>query len=212
MSSAMASQDISAFSEKMEAHRLRQIEKDKIHNRVILEGLQMGSVVGGSTLVASFAAQRYLPMYRTLQMPYKVLLVVLGFTAGFFTQTDIAAMKADREFAMKFSITKPDELELHAVPNSKKILTGRMEGFKEAFVKNRFEYLTMGYFGVLGGTLAYNFMRKDIFLSQKFINARMTAQVAAIAGVGIAAVMAASTHREVMIDPYYERVVNQKKE
>ncbi|KAJ3286952.1 hypothetical protein HDU76_007901 [Blyttiomyces sp. JEL0837] len=207
----MADQEVS-FSEKMEAHRLRQIEKDKIHNRVLLEGLQTGSIIGGATLLTSFAAQKFIPAYKSLRFPFKVFLVIAGFTGGFFTQTDVAAMKADREFAQKFSVTNPDELQLVSVPgaNATRILTGGVdfEGMKRAFVKNRFEYLTIGYFSVLGGTLAYNFMRRDIFLSQKFINARMTAQVAAIAGVGIAAVMAASTQREVMIDPYYERVVN----
>ncbi|KAJ1563513.1 hypothetical protein HK405_001777, partial [Cladochytrium tenue] len=48
----------------------------------------------------------------------------------------------------------------------------------------------------------------DIFTSQKFINARMTAQTGAIIGVGAIAALSATNSRDKMIDPYYERVVS----
>ncbi|KAI9364462.1 hypothetical protein DFJ73DRAFT_809573 [Zopfochytrium polystomum] len=204
MSSAMASDDV-VFSENMEAHRLRQLEKEKIHGYVLQEGVTMGTIVGSTFLGASLLAQKFLPAYRSLTFPFKVFIVSSAVMGGFFTGTDRAAMKADRAFAMRFSVTHEDELSL--IKESRE--ARNWESLRRTLYKNRFEILAASYFGILGTTLAYNFARKDIFTSQKFINARMTAQVAAIAGVGAVAVLASSTPRETVVDPYYERVLRE---
>ncbi|KAI9338913.1 hypothetical protein DFJ73DRAFT_847165 [Zopfochytrium polystomum] len=125
--------------------------------------------------------------------------------AGFFFGTDRAAVRADREFAQRFSVTKEEELSL--IRESKEARS--WESFQRTLYRNRFEILAASYFGILGTTMAYNFARKDIFMSQKFINARMTAQVAAIAGVGAIAVLASTTRPEPIIDPYYERILKE---
>ncbi|KAJ1562233.1 hypothetical protein HK405_014494, partial [Cladochytrium tenue] len=166
MSTAMASDDV-VFSEKMEAHRLRQIEKDRIHSKVLANGAKWGTIMCTSFLGASMLAQRYLPLYRRQTLAFKAFVVTSAAMGGFFTGTDREAMRADREFAQKFSITKEDESAL--IRESKQARS--WESFRATLYRNRFEILAASYFTVLGGTLAYNFARKDIFTSQKFINA-----------------------------------------
>ena len=52
-----------------------------------------------------------------------------------------------------------------------------------------------------------NFIR-DIAMAQKLINSRMTAQTMAIAGFAAAATAASMTTKDAIVDPYYERIVN----
>ncbi|KAJ3284718.1 hypothetical protein HDU79_007929 [Rhizoclosmatium sp. JEL0117] len=196
--------------DKMEAHRLRREEKDKIHNKVLLEGAKMGILTSAGALVASFGAYRFIPAYRRLTLPFRISLVLAATTAGFFTETDRAAMKADREFAQKFSLSREDELSL---VSSRPTLFGAnsewdAERIKQFAFKNRFTLLTYGYVGVVGTTLAYNFSRTDIFLSQKFINARLVGQFSAVAGILLIGAAAVGNKPEKVVDPYYERVVN----
>ncbi|ORY39283.1 hypothetical protein BCR33DRAFT_720121 [Rhizoclosmatium globosum] len=187
--------------DKMEAHRLRREEKDKIHNKVLLEGAKMG--------ILPVLELLWLP-YRRLTFPFRISLVLAATTAGFFTETDRAAMKADREFAQKFSLSREDELSL---VSSRPTLFGAnsewdAERIKQFAFKNRFTLLTYGYVGVVGTTLAYNFSRTDIFLSQKFINARLVGQFSAVAGILLIGAAAVGNKPEKVVDPYYERVVN----
>ncbi|ORY39284.1 hypothetical protein BCR33DRAFT_720122 [Rhizoclosmatium globosum] len=152
--------------DKMEAHRLRREEKDKIHAKVLLEGAKMGLVTTAGAIAASLAAQRYIPAYARLTLPFRISLVLAASTAGFFTETDRAAMRADREFAQKFSITQKDDVSLAEASVAR---SWDMETVKQVAFKNRFQLLSWGYLGVVGTTLAYNFSRTDIFLSQNAV-------------------------------------------
>ncbi|TPX65251.1 hypothetical protein CcCBS67573_g08184 [Chytriomyces confervae] len=172
------SQDL-VIPDKMEAHRLRREEKDKIHGQVLIEGAKMGMVTTAGALAASFGLNHYSALFRGLTLPFKISLVLAATTAGFFTETDRAAMKADREFAKKFSISQEDEVQLKS-SNPFKLNSSEwdMEQIKNAAFKN------------------------------KFVNARLVGQFSAVAGVlliGAAAAGGRSTEKE--LDPYYERIV-----
>ncbi|KAI9326511.1 hypothetical protein BDR26DRAFT_941202 [Obelidium mucronatum] len=191
--------------DKMEAHRLRRQEKDEIHSKVLVEGAKMGMVTTAGAIAASLAAQRYSPVYRRLTLPFRISLVLAASTAGFFTETDRAAMRADREFAQKFSISRSNEVnaEFESVGKSWNLDTVRQVAYK-----NRFTLLAYTYAGIVGTTLAYNFSRTDIFLSQKFINARLVGQFGAVAGIALIGAAAVGNKPEVKVDAYYERIVS----
>jgi hypothetical protein len=80
-----------------------------------MSGAKVGTLTGTAAIITHFTASRYLPPYKHLQTSFKVFLVSSAFIAGFFTETDRAAMKEDREFGLKFSISRGDELELKEV-------------------------------------------------------------------------------------------------
>ncbi|KAI8846358.1 hypothetical protein BC829DRAFT_370497 [Chytridium lagenaria] len=203
MSSAMAldSVDIPA---QMEAHRLREMEKDAIHRRVIWDGVKMAGVFTGLSGGASLLAQRYWPLYRAQKLPFKLFIVLAFGTGAFFTEADRSAMRADREFAMKFSVSREGELSRPQETMSRLSTDEVMK----AIVRNRYEVVAYTWLGTLAGTLAWNFQRRDIAMAQKLINARMTGQVAAIAGFIAAASLASAMPKEVVVDPYYERIIN----
>ncbi|KAJ3064401.1 hypothetical protein HDU98_012178 [Podochytrium sp. JEL0797] len=191
----------------MEAHRRRREEKDKIMEKVMVDGAKMGAVIGAGAVLASLGAQRFIPAYRRLTLPFRVSLVLAATTAGFFTETDRAAMRADRAFAQEFSISSHGEAN---IPQDESIKDWTRESLKQAAFANRFSLLGYGYAGVVGSTLVYNFSRRDIFLSQKFINARIVGQFSAVAGILLIGAAAAvpGTKVEEKLDPYYERIVN----
>ncbi|KAJ3030736.1 UNVERIFIED_CONTAM: hypothetical protein HDU68_007947 [Siphonaria sp. JEL0065] len=202
------------LGDKMEAHRLRREEKDKIHAKVLVEGAKMGIVTSAGAVAASFAAHRFIPAYRRLTLPFRISLVLAATTAGFFTETDRAAMRADREFSQKFSITNVNELE-HI--STKPTIFGEssdwdLERVKQVAFKNRFTLLAYSYFGIVGTTLVYNFSRTDIFMTQKFVNARLVGQFSAVAGILLIGAAAVGNKPEQKIDPYYERIVNGDKQ
>ncbi|KAI8612957.1 hypothetical protein BC830DRAFT_1134502, partial [Chytriomyces sp. MP71] len=168
-------------------------------------------------VAASFAANRFIPAYRSLRFPFKLSLVIAASTAGFFTATDRATMYADREFSQKFSITKEDEVAAFSHAEGEEALGMRkwdMDEVKEFTFKNRYSLLGYGYVGIVGSTLAYNFTRRDIFMTQKFVNARIIGQFAGIAGIlliGAASAMGEhGANSQVLADPYYDRIVNNK--
>ncbi|KAI8612956.1 hypothetical protein BC830DRAFT_1170650 [Chytriomyces sp. MP71] len=198
--------------DKMEAARLRREEKDRIHHKVLLEGAKMGILATTAAVAASFAANRYSAAYRRLTLPFKVSLVIAASTAGFFTATDVAAMEADRQFAQKFSVSKEDELgalgSLRPFASVGKDLDWAQ--MKAVAFKNKYTLLGYGYVGIVGSTLAYNFTRRDIFLTQKFVNARLVGQFSAIGAVLLIGAAASSGYKkeDPTLDAYYERVVN----
>ncbi|KAI8614266.1 hypothetical protein BC830DRAFT_1065663 [Chytriomyces sp. MP71] len=201
----------------MEAARQRREEKDLIHNKVLVEGAKMGTALTLGAVAASLAANRFIPVYRSLRFPFKLSLVIAASTAGFFTATDRATMYADREFSQKFSVTREEEVSAfsHAAGDEASGMRG-WDGarWKEFAFKNRYSLLGYGYLGIVGSTLAYNFTRRDIFMTQKFVNARIIGQFSGIAGILlIGAVSATGEHRansQVQADPYYDRIVNNK--
>ncbi|KAJ3414716.1 hypothetical protein HDV05_006153 [Chytridiales sp. JEL 0842] len=209
MSSAMTGIHMDV-TDKMEAHRLRQMEKDRIHNRVILSGTKVAAATGTTAIITHLLATRYSPFYARLQTSFKVFLISSAFMAGFFTETDRAAMREDRAFMQKFSISKDDDVK-YALEKPSASLWDR-QALQEAFVKNRYKVVGYSYAGIVGATLVYNFARKDIPTPQKWINARMTGQLGAIAGMALAAWVTSLTPKKTdeHLDPYYERIVNSK--
>ncbi|KAJ3064400.1 hypothetical protein HDU98_012177 [Podochytrium sp. JEL0797] len=201
MSSSMSHvSDHIEMGDKMEAHRKRREEKDAIMSKVLLESCKTGVVIGAAAVLASYGAYRFIPAYRRITVPFRVSLVLAATTAGFFTESDRAAMRADREFAQQFSISRTDD-RLPMEQTS-------WEDWKLAAFQNRFTLLTYSYLGIVGSTLVYNFGRKDIFLSQKFINARIVGQFSAVAGILLIGAAAVGNKPEQKVDPYYERIVN----
>ncbi|KAJ3030737.1 UNVERIFIED_CONTAM: hypothetical protein HDU68_007948 [Siphonaria sp. JEL0065] len=196
------------LGDKMEAHRLRREEKDAIHAKVLVEGAKMGMVTTFGAVAASLAAQRYSAAYRRLTLPFRISLVLAASTAGFFTETDRAAMRADREFAQKFSISQSHEV---VIPAEETARNWDLETVKQVAFKNRFSILSYAYVGIVGSTLAYNFSRHDIFMTQKFVNARLVGQFSAVAGILLIGAAAVGNKPEVKVDPYYERIVNGEK-
>ncbi|KAJ3357367.1 pre-tRNA nuclear export protein [Entophlyctis luteolus] len=217
MSTAMGhiADDIDMPSQ-MEAHRLRREEKDKIHNFVLLEGAKTAIMCAAGATTASFFAQRYSTLYRGLSLPFKVFLVMGATTAGFFTETDRAALQADREFMKNFSVTQGAEIEA-AVGNSALAASQEWDAtrIKEFALKNKYSLLGYSYAAIVGTTLAYNFTRRDIFMTQKFVNARLVGQFSGklfsspVGGVLLIGLLAGTEggQRKETVDPYYERIV-----
>jgi hypothetical protein len=124
-----------------------------------LSGAKVAAVTGSTALLGHFAATRFSPAYRKLQLSFKVFLISSAFMAGFFTETDRAAMAEDRAFMQKFSISKEDELN-HRITRSDTLKSYLdPQELQKAFVRNRYEVVGYGYVGVVGSTLLYNFSR-----------------------------------------------------
>ncbi|KAJ3219094.1 hypothetical protein HDU67_002750 [Dinochytrium kinnereticum] len=232
MSSVMSiTEDAIDIPAQMEAHRQREQEKDAIHRRVIMDGMKMAGIFTAGSGGLSLLAQRYIPLYRSQKLPFKLFIVMAFGTGAFFTEADRSAMRADREFAMRFSVTREGDLSQPAPTMTR--LTG--DELLKAAVRNRFEVVGYTWLGTFAGTLFWNFQRADIAMAQKLINARMTAQVAAILGFAAAGTLAAMVPKEATIgefvgsrvfseallaslvpyllvspsiDPYYERIIN----
>ncbi|KAJ3203139.1 hypothetical protein HDU82_006819 [Entophlyctis luteolus] len=214
MSTAMGhiAEDIEVPNQ-MEAHRLRREEKDNIHNFVLLEGAKTAIVCAAGATTASFVAQRYSTLYRGLSLPFKVFLVMGATTAGFFTETDRAAWQADREFMKNFSVSQGAEIDGNsALPVSQGWDATRIKDFA---IKNKYSLLGYSYAAIVGTTLAYNFTRRDIFMTQKSIHRTYLSLTrfgtgAAVGGVLLIGLLAGTEggQRKETVDPYYERIVN----
>jgi hypothetical protein len=100
-----------------------------------MEGVKAGLVGGVAATIASAAAQSYSPLYRSFRPSFKVFLGVAAVSASFFTVTDRAAMRADREFAQKFSIS--EEEEVMAMTTTKGMKDWSPEELKRAFMRNK---------------------------------------------------------------------------
>ncbi|KAJ3007748.1 UNVERIFIED_CONTAM: hypothetical protein HDU68_003359 [Siphonaria sp. JEL0065] len=175
----------------MEAHRLRRQQKEELHNKVLLDGARMGMVISAGAIAASL-----------------ISLVLAATTAGFFTETDRAALRADREFSQKFSISRSNESGFDTPDTLSEAKSWDMQTVKQVAYKNRFTLLSYAYVGIVGCTLAYNFSRKDIFMTQKFVNARLVGQFSAVAGILLIGAAAVGNKPETKVDAYYERIVN----
>jgi hypothetical protein len=137
---------MSTLEEKARLARITsQAEK---HNFVIEEGLKGAAVFGLVGLGASLVLQRRSNFYRNISLPFKVFLGLMIPTAAFFTITDRAAMHADRAHALKYSVTK--ENELHPFQAAKSGILGYV-------LDNKFALLGWSWVGTVGLSLAWNF-------------------------------------------------------
>ncbi|KAI8904811.1 hypothetical protein EDD86DRAFT_233032 [Gorgonomyces haynaldii] len=182
------------------------IYEDK-HNWVLMQGAKAGIIFGIGGLIGSLAAQRYWKLYQRQSLPFKVFIGLSFPTGAFFTQTDRAAMYADRVHAAQFSITKEDEVD-----NANRVDTRVPQTTTEWLLKNKYTVLGYTWLSAMGVSMVYNFSRKDISMSYKIINSRMIAQTLAFAGMASLAVLAASATEEPeeKRDLHFERVISQK--
>ncbi|KAI9203743.1 uncharacterized protein BJ171DRAFT_139694 [Polychytrium aggregatum] len=190
------------------AKQLRYRNKNEMHWRVIKESAPYGLATTATALGLSAFAQKRWPFYQRLTLPIKVSLVLASTIAGFFTASDVVAMRVDREFAQQFSVVHESEIE--PLTSSDQINFTSAEGLKNAFIQYRYKFVAGLWATSMVAALGYNYRRTDITQAQKVINARMTAQLLAIAGVmGVAGVSTLVDVKPVaVVDPYYERIVN----
>ena len=120
-------------------------------------------------------------------------------TGSFFTVTDIEAMKADREFAQKFSITQPEAIHAPSI---------QFNSWREWVLEHRYKIVGFTWLTVAAGTLLYQWKRKDISSSQKIINARLSSQALALIGFGAIAGVSAGVVVEPKPDPHFESVIS----
>ncbi|KAI9207965.1 uncharacterized protein BJ171DRAFT_472278 [Polychytrium aggregatum] len=189
------------------AKQMRFRNKNEMNWRVIRESIPYGAATTVAALGLSAVAQKRWPFYQRLTLPIKVSVILGSTIIGFFTASDIVAMKIDREFAQQFSVVRESEVETDASQGQINFTTA--EGWKNAFVRFRYSAVAGLWATSMAVALGYNFRRTDITHAQKVINARMTAQLLALAGVmGVAGVSAMVDIKPmVKIDPYYERIV-----
>lgn len=70
---------------KLSARQRRALEHSAIHGNVIAESSKAAVVGGVIALGASFAAQRFSPLYRKISFPFKTFIVMSAITGTFFT-------------------------------------------------------------------------------------------------------------------------------
>ncbi|KND04125.1 uncharacterized protein SPPG_01563 [Spizellomyces punctatus DAOM BR117] len=177
-------------------------DREARHRKVLMEGAKAAAIAGPTGLVASLLAQRNIRFYQRLSLPFKTFIALMIPTAAFFTVTDRAAMRADLEYAMRFSVTKKEDF---AKPVDE---ADGNRSLSQLIQKYRYQIVGYGWAGTLGATLLYNWRRTDITRAVKIINARMMAQTFALAGVAGIAALAATATPVKEIDPHYNRIVN----
>jgi hypothetical protein len=70
---------------KLSARQRRALEHSAIHGTVIAESSKAAVIGGIVALGASFAAQRFSPLYRKISFPFKTFIVMSAITGTFFT-------------------------------------------------------------------------------------------------------------------------------
>lgn len=132
-----------------------------------------------------FGPKNIVHNYNRIPIAYKVLVPVLITTAAFFTRSEFAVAEAQRAFLLKYALNGETlaSQEFVGINAYKRFSMFTSEGFKSFLMDNRYRIVGGMWAATVMGTLAYNFSRRDISFSQKLINARMTGQSAALAGV-----------------------------
>jgi len=143
-------------------------EEKELHEYVMLQGAKAGVVAGLLSTAASFYAQKTFPMYRRIQFPFKALLVVSSITGAFFTMADVSITKAERSLAERKIIERGGFV---APKNQESPIS-----LKHWILDNKNHIVGFGWLAVAGGTLLYQWKRKDISRAQKIINARLSSQ------------------------------------
>ncbi len=207
--------------ERLRAHKEREALKEEINTYVINEGIKTAAAWGSGAAISLALHNKIGPANmvsfynRRISLPYKVMLVAVVTTAAFFTRTDIAAMEADRAFALRYAVNR--EAFLKHLEEEKKANNHPFDltkaGISSFVQKNKYLIVGSLWSSAVAGTLMYNFSRKDISTSQKLINARMTGQAAALLGVaafGAASAMEPTENNTKVLDAHFESVINRK--
>ncbi|TPX66083.1 hypothetical protein SpCBS45565_g04731 [Spizellomyces sp. 'palustris'] len=177
-------------------------EKEQLYNHIIWEGTKAAAVAAGVTTAAVVAADRTWPTFRRLRLPFKAFLV-LGVTTGtFFTVSDRASIRVSRQLAQRIAIhPQQAEAEIRQLEP--------ITGVRQWLIRHRYPLVMTVWSGTLAGAFLYNLRRPDIPTAQKIINARLVAQVMALAGIGGIAALAATDPHEKQVDRHFEEVMNQ---
>ncbi|TPX62629.1 hypothetical protein PhCBS80983_g00241 [Powellomyces hirtus] len=181
--------------------RTAKLDHEARHNQVLREGATSVAISAPLGLAAALLAQKHIKFFQRLSMPFKTFLVLMVPTATFFTVTDRAAMRWDREMSYKYSVTRKEDLAPVGpiIPHD--------EGISQMIHRYRYQIIGWGWLGTMGATLLYNYRRTDITRALKIINARMTAQTFALVGVAAIAGLAATAPETQKNDPYYDRIM-----
>ncbi|KAI9002301.1 hypothetical protein BC832DRAFT_516811, partial [Gaertneriomyces semiglobifer] len=171
------------------------------HRQVLMQGVKSLAIAAPLSLLGSLAAQRYVGLYRGLSLPFKTFIGLMIPTGTFFTVVDRAAMHADLELSLRYSVSRKEDLQ-------KIVQEPSEQTWQSTLFKHRYSIIGFGWLASLGATLLYNWKRRDIATAHKIINARMTAQTFALLGVGAIAGLATVTEPRREIDPHFERIVH----
>jgi hypothetical protein len=143
-------------------------EEKEVHEYVMWQGTKAGAIAGVLSTAASFYAQKTSPFYRGIQFPFKALLVVASITGAFFTMADMSITKAERSLAERKILERGG----YVAPQEQQSPIS----LKHWILDNKYYIVGFGWLAVAGGTLLYQWKRRDISRPQKIINARLSSQ------------------------------------
>ncbi|KAJ3153771.1 hypothetical protein HDU86_005104 [Geranomyces michiganensis] len=169
-------------------------EKEHLYKQVMWEGTRASAIAAAVATGASVAAHRLSPSFRNIRLPFKTFLVLAATTGTFFTVSDRASIRASRTLASQRSGSVLDVSE-------------PIVGAREWVIRHRYPLVMTLWSGTLAGAILYNWRRGDITKSQKLINARLVAQVMALAGVGGIAGLAGTAPYEEHVDKHFEKIM-----
>jgi hypothetical protein len=170
-------------------------------------------LIWGSTATATslalhngYGPKRLVSLYNSLiTRPYKVFLVACITMGAYFTRLESASFEAQQAKGLLNSIDKDRYL---LPPSSVQIILPRvveekpfewtLENVKDYVYGKRFSIISGLWVVGVSGALFYNYARKDMSLTQKMVNIRLTGQTAALAacvGFGLAGAMSEPRRR-----------------
>ncbi|KAJ3165565.1 hypothetical protein HDU88_004052 [Geranomyces variabilis] len=169
-------------------------EKEHIYKQVMWEGTRASAAAAALATGATFAAHKLSPAFRNIRLPFKTFLVLAATTGTFFTVSDRASIRASRAMASQRTGSTVEIAE-------------PIVGAREWLIRNRYPLVMTLWSGTLAGAFLYNWRRGDITKSQKIINARLVAQVMALAGIGGIAGLTGTAPYEEHVDKHFEKIM-----
>ncbi|KAJ3033177.1 hypothetical protein HDV00_006674 [Rhizophlyctis rosea] len=185
--------------------------KEQRYHEDMWNGAMYSAAAGTGTAALIYAAHRRSAFWRSLTLPFKTFLVLAASTGTFFTYVDQASIRAARDLSLPRSISGPlAESSLDKTPRQVggEPLHRQDKTLKHWIVEHRTPLVAGVWAGTLGGSMLYTWGRRDISTANKVINARLIAQVCALAGLGAAAALASTDPHPVQVDRHFERVMN----
>jgi len=183
------------------------------YHEIMWNGTLYSLGAGAGTATAIFGLSRRFTFWKNLNLPIKTFLTLASGTATFFTYVDRASIKAARDAALPRSISGPlkdsafDKIPRQFISEEDYKKAQEQRSLKHWIVERRYPLVGGLWAGSLGGAILYNMNRTDILPANKVINARLIAQVLALAGIGAAAALATTEPHEVQVDRHFERVL-----
>lgn len=184
----------------------KQGRQEEIHNKVVKQGLWAAAGWGSAGLLGHLGLTHYSPRYAKHTFPFKLFVLCMIPTAAFFTVTDRSAMHEDRAYSAQFSVTTPEDLQQPKAAEFGKLPLG------EYIRENQYSLVAGTYAALIAGSLAYNFAKNEISLTQKLINTRMVGQAGVLVAVGAIAALNLKKEKQVVVDRHFERIINETKD